>query len=211
MCRMQSSIISMVLMLIVNLAVFAQPPEWTFDDPDAEDELGTWGALNQLAPLEIDEVKDGSGNTRLVLLTESLGGDPYMFPGGEWNVVSYEPFSGEEYDTLYMGVRVNAANTWQVYYVTDADGAWGEVQRQNFDVNAVDDFEDIEVLLERGGWNLNTVLRFRIDPGTAAGIESEIDYISFTGPPNVPQAVEAKGKLSTAWGAVKSRYDLRTR
>ena len=51
--------------------------------------------------------------------------------------------------------------------------------------------------LERGDWNKRTVVGFRIDPGTAAGIEAEIDYISFTGIPNKAKAVDAREKLTT--------------
>ncbi len=187
--------------------LIAETPEWTFDDlKEAKDELKEWVDLNQLSPLEVDEVKDGSGKTRSVLKTESLGGDPYMFPGGGWNLRNYEPFDGEEFDTLYIGVRVNAPNTWQIYYITEADGGWAELQRQNFEVAAVDDFEDIEVKLERGGWNERTVVGFRIDPGTAGGIEAEIDYISFNGNPNEAEAVDPKAKLTTTWGTLKNNH-----
>ena len=202
-------VISMVLILSLNGMVVADaPPPWTFDNDKAStDELKDWVDLNHLKPLELDEVKDASGKTRSVLKTASLGGDPYMFPGGGWNVRNYEPFDGEEFDTLYIGVRVNAANTWQVYYITETDGGWAELQRQNFDVNAVDDFEDIEVKLERGGWNERTVVGFRIDPGTAGNIEAEIDYISFTGIPGAELATDAKGKAATTWGEIKSKHN----
>lgn len=200
-------VISMTLILSLNgMAAKEAPPPWTFDDDKASnDELKDWVDLNHLKPLEFDEVKDASGKERSVLKTTSLGGDPYMFPGGGWNVRNYEPFDGEEFDTLYIGVRVNAPNTWQVYYITEADLGWAELQRQNFDVNAVDDFEDIEVKLERGGWNERTIIGFRIDPGTAGNIEAEIDYISFTGIPGATLAVNPKGKAATTWGKIKNQ------
>ena len=200
-------VISMTLILSLNgMAAKEAPPPWTFDDDKvSNDELKDWVDLNHLKPLEFDEVKDASGNTRSVLKTASLGGDPYMFPGGGWNVRNYEPFDGEEFDTLYIGVRVNAPNTWQVYYITEADLGWAELQRQNFDVNAVDDFEDIEVKLERGGWNERTIIGFRIDPGTAGNIEAEIDYISFTGIPGATLAVNPKGKAATTWSKIKNQ------
>ena len=200
-------VISMALILSLNgMAAKVGPPPWTFDDDKASnDELKDWVDLNHLKPLEFDEVKDASGKERSVLKTTSLGGDPYMFPGGGWNVRNYEPFDGEEFDTLYIGVRVNAPNTWQVYYITEADLGWAELQRQNFDVNAVDDFEDIEVKLERGGWNERTIIGFRIDPGTAGNIEAEIDYISFTGIPGATLAVNPKGKAATTWGKIKNQ------
>ncbi len=93
--------ILVVITSIGSSLLIAETPEWTFDDlKEAKDELKEWVDLNQLSPLEVDEVKDGSGRTRGVLKTESLGGDPYMFPGGGWNVRNYEPFDGEEFDTL---------------------------------------------------------------------------------------------------------------
>jgi len=95
--------------MVLNTSTTAakvDPPQWTFDDKEAKDELKKWVDVNQLKPLELDTVKDGSGKIRSVLKTESLGGDPYMFPGGGWNVRTYEPFNGKEVDTLYIGVRV---------------------------------------------------------------------------------------------------------
>lgn len=95
--------------MVLNTSTTAakvDPPQWTFDDKEAKDELKKWVNVNQLKPLKLDTVKDGSGKIRSVLKTESLGGDPYMFPGGGWNVRTYEPFNGKEFDTLYIGVRV---------------------------------------------------------------------------------------------------------
>lgn len=191
---------------VMTTCAFAQDglvPQWLFDGPEAEDELQDWGAVNQITPLEIDEVKDAAGETRGVLLTESLGNDPYMFPGADWNNANYEPFPGDTYFTLSMSVRVNQAATWQIYYVTMGNLAWGEVMRQNVDIPAGADFQDVEVVLERGGWQDDDVKVFRIDPGTAAGVVAEIDYISFTGPPDGAKAVDAHAKLATQWAALR--------
>ena len=185
-------------------AVGAEPPMWTFDDKDAEKELKSWIDLNQLAALEIVEVKDKKGEKRGVLKTESLGGDPYMFPGGGWNVANYDPIDGTQYNVLYMGVRVNVANTWQLYYYSKQEPAWNENQRQNYEVKSVDDFEDIEVEITRGDWHKRDGIRFRIDPGTAQGVEAEIDYISFIGPPNPVKAVKLAGNIAVTWGSLKN-------
>ena len=194
-----------IMCVVTNLALAQDGlvPQWLFDDDEAEDELQDWGAQNQLLSLEIDEVTDAAGETRLVLITESLGNDPYMFPGADWNSANYEPFPGDTYNTLSMSVRVNQAATWQIYYVTMGDLAWGEVMRQNFDVPAGADFQDIEVVLERGGWQDDDVKIFRIDAGTAAGVVAEIDYISFTGPPEGVKAVDARAKLATQWAKLR--------
>lgn len=81
---------------------------------------------------------------------------------------------------------------------------WGEAQRQNYTVEATGKFEDLEVPVTRGGWNERTIVGFRIDPGTAANIEAEIDYISFTGIPGEEATVKPVGKLSAVWGRIKN-------
>jgi len=171
------------------------PPEWLFDD---EDEIAGWRGFNNLLPLELDEVKDKSGEDRTVLLTVSTGGDPYVY----LNMTI--PFDGGEYTTIYIGVRANVTNNWQIYYITDQDGAYSERQRQNFSVAASDDFLDLEFVMDFGGWQDEMVTEFRLDPGTAAGIEAEIDYISLRGiPEGLDKAVEYNGKLAVTWGTIK--------
>ena len=174
-----------LLLTLSGLAIAA--PTWTFDDPD---ELATWSAINQCNVV----VEDG------MLKTESTGGDPYIFPGGEWNTVDWEPFSGAEYTTIYMRLKVNTTNDWQVYYTTEEDGAWGEEQRQNFTVEASDDFVNVAFVMERGGWQEHMVNHFRIDPGTAAEIIAEIDYISLENPMT---PVDSTGKLPVLWSELK--------
>jgi len=169
----------------------AEPPEWTFDDPA---EIEGWTAINQTDLT----VEDG------VLKTVSLGADPYFFPGGEWNTRDWEPFSGGEATTIYLRVKVNTTNAWQVYYVTEEETGWAETQRQNFDVEATGDFVALEVVMERGGWQERTVTGFRIDPGTVEGIEAEIDYISLIGVPKTT-SVEANAKIATSWGQLKNQ------
>jgi hypothetical protein len=189
--------IGMMAMALCYFGVaFAEPPEWTFDDPA---EVEGWSAINQTDLT----VEDG------MLKTVSLGGDPYLFPGGEWNTRDWEPFSGKEFPTIYLRVKANETNTWQVYYSTEEEAAWSENQRQNFDVEATGDFVDVEVVMERGGWQERTVIGFRIDPGTSEGIEAEIDYISLKGhpaPPGKLTAVETNGKITTSWGQLKNRF-----
>ena len=201
----QGTFTALALMGLMTTPASAQDglvPQWLFDGDDAATELADWSAQNQLTQ-ELAEVTDGGGATRGVLKVESTGPDPYMFQGWEWNSVNYDPFPGDTYDVLAMSVRINQAATWQVYYITVADGGWGETMRQNFDIPAGDDFQDIEVELERGGWQEGDVSVFRIDPGTAAGVVTEIDYISFTGPPPTETAVDPQAKLATQWGRLR--------
>ena len=180
------------------------PPEWIFDD---EDEIRNWGGMNQLGPLEIDDAKDKKGDTRSVLKTVSLGVDPYVFPDGNWNgfIAEIEPFDGGEYDTIYIGVKSNLTNNWQIYYITDEDGQYSERQRQNFQVPKSDDFQDLEFKMETGGWKEEMITGFRLDPGTVGGVEAEIDYLSLRGIPEgaTPEAVDYSGKLAVTWGAIK--------
>jgi len=166
-------------------------PEWTFSDPA---EIEGWGAVNQIDPFVVENG---------VLKTKSVGGDPYFFPGGEWNTRDWDPFSGGEYSTIYLQVKVNVTNDWQVYYVTEEETGWSENQRQNFPVEATGDFVDLEFVMERGGWQERTVTGFRIDPGTSEGIEAEIDCISLLG--LCETAVTAKGKVATSWARLKSK------
>jgi hypothetical protein len=180
------------------------PPEWTFDD---EDDIMNWGGMNQLEPLELDKVQDKKGETRTILRTVSTGSDPYVFPDGTWNgfIGDIEPFDGGEYDTIYIGVRVNVTSTWQIYYVSDEDGTYTEAQRQNFPVSQSDDFEDLEFVMLEGGWQDRMITGFRLDPGTLANVEAEIDYLSLRGIPEdvAPKAVEYTGKLAVTWGDIK--------
>ena len=179
------------------------PPEWLFD---SNKDIEHWGGMNQLQPLEIDDVKDAKGETRSVVITVSTGGDPYIFPDGDWGgfIADVPPFDGGEYPIIYIGVRANVTATWQIYYVTEDDGEFSERQRQNFQVAASDDFLDLEFEMETGGWQDEVVTGFRIDPGTVAGVEAEIDYLSLRGiPEGLEQAVDQTGKLSTTWGSIR--------
>jgi len=179
------------------------PPEWIFDD---DEEIVHWSGMNQLAPLELDTVNDKKGEKRNVLLTVSTGADPYVYPDGAGNgfIGDIEPFSGEDYGIIYIGVRVNVSNAWQIYYITGDDGTYSERQRQNFQVNATGDFEDLEFEMTEGGWQEKTITGFRLDPGTIAGIEAEIDYISLRGlPEGMLKAVDKVGKLAGTWGSLK--------
>jgi len=180
------------------------PPEWTFDD---DEDIRNWGGMNNLEALELDDVKDQKGEIRSVLLTVSTGVDPYVFPDGAWGgfIADVLPFDGGEYDTIYIGVRVNVSDTWQIYYISDVDGNYAEAQSQNFQVNATGKFEDLEFEMETGGWQDRMITGFRLDPGVAAGVEAEIDYISLRGIPAdaADQAVEYNGKLAATWGDIK--------
>ncbi|MGB9595647.1 MAG: hypothetical protein ACPL7B_05125 [Candidatus Poribacteria bacterium] len=179
-------------------------PEWVFDN---KDEIKNWGGLNQLQPLVVDTVKNAKGEKVTVLKTVSIGSDPYVFPDGNWNGFLpgvQQPFDGKKYPIIYIGVRVNVSSTWQIYYVTDQDAVYSERQRQNFQVNASDDFVDLQFKMTEGGWQEEEIRGFRLDPGTIAGVEAEIDYLSLRGiPGGKPKAVDYASKLAITWGYIK--------
>jgi len=199
--------VAFFLLIVFSITGICQdnlPPEWVFDD---DEEIVHWGGMNQLAALELDTVNDKSGEKRNVLLTVSTGADPYVFPDGDWNgfIPDIEPFSGKEYGIIYIGVRVNVSNQWQIYFVSEEDGTFTEAQRQNFQVDATGDFEDLEFEMTDGGWPEKSIKGFRLDPGTIAGIEAEIDYISLRGlPEGLEKAVDKAGKLAGTWGSLKN-------
>jgi hypothetical protein len=179
------------------------PPEWVFDN---KDEIKTWVAINQLQPLVVDIVKNKKGEKVTVLKTVSTGVDPFLYPGGTGAgfEAGIEPFDGKKYPIIYIGVRVNISNTWQIYFMTKEDPAWSENQRQNFQVDTSDDFVDLQFKMTDGGWQTKTIRGFRLDPGTVAGVEAEIDYISLRGvASDKPKAVQYKSKLAITWGEVK--------
>lgn len=180
------------------------PPEWVFDN---KDEIKNWGGLNNLQPLALETTKNKKGEKVTVLKTVSTGVDPYVFPDGNWQGFipgTWEPFSGKEYPIIYIGVRVNVTDTWQIYYITDQDGAYSERQRQNFLVNTSDDFVDLQFKMTEGGWQEEEIRGFRLDPGISAGVEAEIDYISLRGVPGKAKSVvQYKEKLTTTWGKMK--------
>ncbi len=178
--------ISLSLLLVVS-GLASAAPTWTFDSPD---DIASWTAINALNVV----VEDG------MFKTESTGGDPYFFPGGDWNNADWDPFPGAVHSTIYMRLKVNVTGDWQVYYTTEENAAWGEEQRQNFTVEATDDLTDVTFVMESGGWQEHSVNHFRIDPGTTEGVIAEIDYISLEG---VVSPVESKGKLPALWSKLK--------
>ena len=119
-------------------------------------------------------------------------------------------------DILYLGVRVEKSSHWEFYYTTPKSPDLGP-NRVSFDIDGSPDFQDLEIKITTPAWAAGEIDTIRLDPGDfregrALGkvgekIPAEITYISFRGKPEgfVPQAVHAKAKLSTAWGAIKHR------
>lgn len=184
---MKRHLVLITTLLVISGGIALAELTWEFETAD---EIAAWGAWNQLEY----SVEGG------VLKLKSTGPDPFFFPGGDWNNATWAPFSGADHPSIFMRVKTNKASTWQVYYVTEEDGTWGEAQRENFDVPEAPDFTDIAFTVERGGWQEHTVTHFRIDPGTEADVISEIDYISLEMPVS---PVDVQGKLPVTWAGMK--------
>lgn len=186
-------------MLCFPLTVLARrdigPPEWTFDDVA---ELADWHDYHNLNPAStITRVKGPSGIERSVLRIESTGDNPYIYPGG--SVSSWEPFDGYDCETIYIGVRVDQSDTWQVDYITSRNGEYNAEQSRKFRVEAKPDFMDIEFQMQWDGM----IRGFRIHPGIAKNRLTEIDYVSLRGPVIVTPSPR---KLATTWGRIKDLF-----
>jgi hypothetical protein len=171
------------------------PPEWTFDNMT---ELSDWKDFHDIDPVvAIMKVRDIKGTERNVLKVLSTGDNPYVYPGG--SVPNWEPFSGYDFNTIYLAVRVQQSDIWQVDYVTSRDGSFEEGQSQKFKVEARQDFADLEFKM-----NWESMIRgFRIHFGTTINRFAEIDYLSLRGPVVVTKTPR---KLSTTWGRMKDLY-----
>jgi hypothetical protein len=189
----------LVLVLALPMTALARRdtglPEWTFDDMA---ELADWQDHHDLAPeITITKVKDSNGVERSVLVIESVGANPYIYPGG--SVPIWEPFSGYEHDTIYIGLRVERSDLWKVDYITSRNGEYNDEQSQEFEVDASRDFVDLEFKMPWGGM----IRGFRIHPGTNENKRAEIDYISLQGAIIVTRSPR---RLATTWGRIKDLF-----
>jgi hypothetical protein len=191
-------ILVLVCVFCFPMAVMARrdtgPPEWTFDDVA---ELADWQDHYNLDPTSastITKVRDSKGIERNVLRIVATGDNPYIYPGGA--VPNWEPFSGYDYRTIYIGVRVEESDTWTVDYITGKDGEYDEGQSREFRVEAEPGFVDLEFEMQWSGM----IRGFRIHPGATRNKMAEIDYVSLRGPVIVTQSPR---RLATTWGRIK--------
>jgi len=171
------------------------PPEWTFDDVA---DLADWQDYHNLVPAStITKVKDSKGIERTVLRIVSTGDNPYIYAGG--SVSRWEPFDGYEYGTIYIGVRVDESDIWQVDYITGRNSEYNEEQSRRFRVDAKSDFVDLEFKMQWDG----LIRGFRIHPGTTGNKLTELDYVSLRAPVVVTQSPR---RLATTWGRIKDLF-----
>jgi hypothetical protein len=170
------------------------PPEWTFDNVA---DLGDWRDNHDLATLTtITKIKSSNGVERNVLRISLTGDKPYVYPGGA--VASWEPFNGYENGAIYIGVKVERPDVWQIDYITGKNTEYNERQSKTFPVNATTDFIDLKFDMQWDGM----IRGFKIHLGSKNKI-IDMDYVSLTGPITASQPPK---KLATTWGKVKDLF-----
>jgi len=171
------------------------PPEWTFDEIA---DLADWQDAHNLSIAStIAKVKSPNGVERNVLMIIATGDNPYIYPGG--SVPNWEPFSGYDNKAIYLGVRVEKSDMWQVDYITGRANDYSEGLSRKFMVNATSDFADLKLDMQWEGM----IRGFRLHPGTGKNKKTEIDYLSLRAPVLVTRSPR---KLATTWGKIKDLF-----
>lgn len=194
-------LIAVIMVIVFCLPVLAMarrdtgPPEWTFDNVT---DISDWKDTHDLAPITtIAKVKDANGSDRNVLRITLTGENPYVYPGG--SVANWEPFSGYEHGSIYIGLRLEKSDTWQVDYVNTPNTEYNEKQSRKFNIIATNDFADIRLDMQWEG----LIKGIRIHFGSTKNKTIEIDYLSLQGPVKASQQTR---KLATTWGKVKDLF-----
>jgi hypothetical protein len=91
-------------------------------------------------------------------------------------------------------------NKIEFYYVTEDDAQWSERQVKRWS-NLAPSGEMEEYEFEMG-WE-GTITGLRMDFVDVAGVEIEIDYLSFVGHLGTPEAVQPDDKLATTWAGIR--------
>jgi hypothetical protein len=183
------------LPIVVNARRDTGPPEWTFDDVA---ELAEWQDYHDLEPISIiKKIRDAKGIERSVLVINTTGDNPYVYPGG--SVPNWDSFSGYDNETIYIGLRVEESDLWQIDYITSRSGQYDQEKSKKFPVEASPDFVDMEFEMR---WD-DMITGFRIHPGTNRNRTAEIDYVSLRGPVKVTPSPR---RLATTWGRIKDLF-----
>jgi hypothetical protein len=198
-------VVSVLLLVLLITAVFAgsllaqdldpENPEWLFED---NGNFEGWGNQNSLSLIS---VKGG------VLTMETTGTDPYVFCGmGNVGLVwaaqpAYLNVDAKEHPVLYARMALSTNNNKVAfYYVTENDAQWSERQVMRWENLApTGEMEEFEFEMDWEG----TIIGIRMDFSDVAGIEIEIDYLSFVGHPGKPEAVQPVDKLATTWSGIR--------
>jgi len=172
-------------------------PEWLFDE---KGNMEGWGNQNSINMIEV--TKDG------ILRMETTGTDPWVFCGmGNVGLVwanqpAYLSVDAKKHPKLYARMSLSPNNSKiEFYYVTEDDAQWSERQVKRWS-NLAPSGEMEEYEFEMG-WE-GTITGLRMDFLDVAGIEIEIDYLSFVGHPGQTEAVQPADKLAGKWAKIKT-------
>jgi hypothetical protein len=101
------------------------------------------------------------------------GGDPYLVSGDNLGVAIT--------NNKIIKVKLKnstSATTGQIYFITNADGAWNEAKHKDFSINANSNYTEYTIDTSTvAGWT-GTLKQFRLDPESGATSGSfSVDYI----------------------------------
>lgn len=142
--------------------------DWRFDrDGDAEG----WAETHDLAPFQV------SGGT---LRTRSTGGDPYMTSPLIRAEANRYPFV-----SLRMKVKIPPGGVpdGQIFWTREDDPYTSEQKSMHFPLIPDGEFHIYNVKVADSPEWRGTITQIRLDPGSGAGIEVEIDWIKLSEKP----------------------------
>lgn len=136
-----------------------EAPDWRFDDEtDLEPSTGGWVAVNDLAPLTIN---DGVVELRPTATDPFIEATSLLIPA--------------EYDRMVIRMRApeGVDNFGQLFFATDSEPDWSETNSTGFPVIGTGDFVDYPIdLSDDAGW-AGTIIGLRFDP--VEGIDDDVD------------------------------------
>ncbi|HOQ90703.1 MAG TPA: hypothetical protein PLX03_11240, partial [Candidatus Hydrogenedentes bacterium] len=144
---------------------------------DTNGNLEGWGSPNQITGLT------ASGGA---MTGQTTGGDPYVYSPDNLNL------SGSAHRWIKIDLQTSAtsARTWQIFFITNADGSWSEAKSVTFTVQPGRDFYQIHVprrLAEESKanvWDGQTIRQLRLDTGDQSGITFQIHSLAVEGYPH---------------------------
>ena len=200
-----SMIVGIVVLFVAGILVSSsyaeidpEHPEWLFEeDGNAEG----WRQPNCLTI----EVEDG-----LLKMETTCANDPIIFVAvGDTPVAAvqtpYLNVDAKEHPKLYARMSLSPnCNKIEFYYVTEDDAQWSERQVTRWtNLAPTGEMEEFEFEM---GWQ-GTITGLRMDFADVAGIEIEMDYLSFIGHPGgASEATQSAGKLASTWASIKARH-----
>ena len=171
---MKKFLVLCVLSCLLGWSVPAFAVSWGWD---TNGNLEGWGSPNQILGLA------ASGGAMQGLTN---GGDPFVYSPDNLNL----PGSANRWIKINVETTAISAQTWQIFFITNADGSWAEAKSVTFTVQPGRDFYQIHVprrLAEEsktGAWDGQTIRRLRLDTGDQIGITFKIHSLAVEGYPH---------------------------